>query len=183
LKIQHLKPKKLEEQIQEVQPEDHPVDRDQFDGAEALDFAEEDEQDDEVFPLPNASEKERTLSRNRVSVKDLSKSFEEKIEKTTIEESKTRKKFDQRRPDKKKTSGKQSNVSDAYPYTPLDAGKRQWIVAASKNDEVTLKRLMTNDASIVRTRDPTTGYTALHWAARSRYCVQVYLWLKFIYYS
>jgi len=54
---------------------------------------------------------------------------------------------------------------DSYPYTPLDSSKRQWIVAASKNDEQTLKRLMTNNPEIVRTRDPTTGYTALHWAA------------------
>ena len=48
----------------------------------------------------------------------------------------------------------------------MDSSKRQWIVAASKNDEQTLKRLMTNNSEIVRTRDPTTGYTALHWAAR-----------------
>ena len=55
---------------------------------------------------------------------------------------------------------------DAYPYTPLDAPRRQWIIAAARNDEGRLKQLMTQDASLVRTRDPTSGYTALHWAAR-----------------
>ena len=59
---------------------------------------EEDERDDEVFPLPDkpGSDKFQTLNRSRVSVKDLSKTFEQQIEQTGVEAELT-KNFQQRR--------------------------------------------------------------------------------------
>lgn len=60
------------------------------------DVVEEDERDDEVFPLPENPEKTRTMKRHPVSVKDLSKSYEKQIEMTIVEVEK-RKKFEQRR--------------------------------------------------------------------------------------
>ena len=79
--------------------------------------AEEDERDDEVFPLPvglSLEEKERTLSRNRVSVKDLSKSFQAKIEEQNVIETPppAKKNLTQERREKIKLSRKQSSDVD-----------------------------------------------------------------------
>ena len=65
---------------------------------------EEDERDDEVFPLPakQGSQRDRTLARSRVSVKDLSKTFEQQIEQTGVEAEKS-KNFQQRRYQEKVT--------------------------------------------------------------------------------
>ena len=51
-------------------------------------------------------------------------------------------------------------------YKPLDDNTRSWILAGAKNDEAKLRHLLNQVPKIYRTRDPSTGYTALHWAAK-----------------
>ena len=51
-------------------------------------------------------------------------------------------------------------------YAPLNDKTRAWILAAAKNDEDSLRRLLNENPEIYSTRDPSTGYTALHWAAK-----------------
>ncbi len=47
---------------------------------------------------------------------------------------------------------------------PLSKAEREWLLAASRNDTSTVKEQMTK--SNARVRDPLSGYTALHWAAK-----------------
>ncbi len=51
-------------------------------------------------------------------------------------------------------------------YTPLNEQTRAWILAGAKNDEDLLRKLLNESPKIFGTRDPATGYTALHWAAK-----------------
>jgi hypothetical protein len=83
------------------------------------------ERDDQVLPLPRPvagnPEKERTLSRSRVSVKDLSRTFEEKMEKPppALPPRKTAGKAIPEPAKGKKAARRTSAVVDDYPYTPL----------------------------------------------------------------
>ena len=70
-----------------------------------------------MFPLPvsaSLEEKDRTLSRNRVSVKDLSKSFQAKIEEQNVFETPlpVKKNLNQEVREKIKLSRKQSSDVD-----------------------------------------------------------------------
>ena len=73
-------------------------------------------------------------------------------------------------------------------YKPLNEQTRAWILAGAKNDESKLRMLLNQVPKIYRTRDPSTGYTALHWAAKhgnedlihlliGRYRYEIYLGL------
>lgn len=48
----------------------------------------------------------------------------------------------------------------------LSPERKAWLSAALRLDYSTLLRMATADPSLVTTRDPANGYTALHWAAR-----------------
>ena len=55
---------------------------------------------------------------------------------------------------------------DLAEYKPLNEQTRAWILAGAKNDESKLRMLLNQVPKIYRTRDPSTGYTALHWASK-----------------
>ena len=57
------------------------------------------------------------------------------------------------------------SIADAG-YAPLNEKTRAWILAGAKNNENLLRSLLNECPKIFGTRDPATGYTALHWAAK-----------------
>ena len=59
-----------------------------------------------------------------------------------------------------------TTVSIPLCVSPLTEQTRAWILAGAKNNEDQIRSLLNNNAKIYSTRDPTTGYTCLHWAAK-----------------
>lgn len=49
---------------------------------------------------------------------------------------------------------------------PLDAQQKQWILLSSRGDYNALSKMCHDNPKLVRTKDPFTGYTALHWASK-----------------
>ena len=106
-----------------------------------------------------------TLRKNKVSVQDLSRTFEELNSKHAETVDRVILRTRAHRFDKPPTRRISSTDQD-YGYKPLDDKTRAWILAAAKNDETKLRSLVNETPQIVGTRDPSTGYTALHWAAK-----------------
>jgi len=50
--------------------------------------------------------------------------------------------------------------------TPLSKEGHAWLMAATRADYQTLSRLLVSQPGLVTVREPSTGYTALHWAAK-----------------
>ena len=60
-----------------------------------------------------------------------------------------------------------STVEISDKFRPLSKEDRAWLSAAMRTDYQTLARLArAQGTEIINTRDPATGYTALHWAAK-----------------
>ena len=60
-----------------------------------------------------------------------------------------------------------STVEVSDKFSPLAKEDRAWLSAAMRTDYQTLARLARAQGhEIINTRDPATGYTALHWAAK-----------------
>jgi len=55
---------------------------------------------------------------------------------------------------------------DSSSISTLDQAVKQWMVAAAKGDYHTLMKMLRDDPRLSKAKDFTTGYTALHWAAK-----------------
>jgi len=55
---------------------------------------------------------------------------------------------------------------DAASITTIDPHVKQWMVAVAKADYQTAAKMLMEDPKLARSRDFTTGYTALHWACK-----------------
>lgn len=49
---------------------------------------------------------------------------------------------------------------------PLDPKQKQWILYAAKGDYHALAKMCKENVKLVKTKDPFTGYTAMHWACK-----------------
>lgn len=49
---------------------------------------------------------------------------------------------------------------------PLDSKQKQWILCAARGDYHALAKMCKENAKLVKTKDPFTGYTAMHWACK-----------------
>ena len=98
----------------------------------------------------------------RKSVRDLKKAYDEYANESTVSladhvEKESEPKSQSRRP--------KSN-SNFDKWIPLTREGHAWILSATRGDYQTLARLARSDSQLVNCRDPATGYTALHWAAK-----------------
>merc|ERR1712038_1033638 len=55
---------------------------------------------------------------------------------------------------------------DSSSISTLDQAVKQWMVAAAKGDYITLVKMLRDDPRLAKAKDFTSGYTALHWAAK-----------------
>lgn len=55
---------------------------------------------------------------------------------------------------------------DSASVTTLDAQSREWLVVSSQANYQALAKLVAGNPRLARFKDPTSGYTALHWAAK-----------------
>merc|ERR1712051_348724 len=55
---------------------------------------------------------------------------------------------------------------DSSSISTLDQAVKQWMVASAKGDYHTLMKMLRDDPRLSKAKDFTTGYTALHWAAK-----------------
>lgn len=49
---------------------------------------------------------------------------------------------------------------------PLDSKQKQWILCAARGDYHALAKMCKENSKLVKTKDPFTGYTAMHWACK-----------------
>ncbi|XP_013146477.1 PREDICTED: ankyrin repeat domain-containing protein SOWAHC [Papilio polytes] len=49
---------------------------------------------------------------------------------------------------------------------PLDSKQKQWILCAARGEYHSLAKMCKDNPKLVRTKDPFTGYTAMHWACK-----------------
>ncbi|XP_045490027.1 ankyrin repeat domain-containing protein SOWAHC [Pieris rapae] len=49
---------------------------------------------------------------------------------------------------------------------PLDTKQKQWILYAARGDYHVLAKMCKENSKLVKTKDPFTGYTAMHWACK-----------------
>ena len=69
--------------------------------------------------------------------------------------------------DEQRARRPRSTVEVSDKFSPLAKEDRAWLSAAMRTDYQTLARLARAQGhEIINTRDPATGYTALHWAAK-----------------
>ncbi|XP_034951147.1 ankyrin repeat domain-containing protein SOWAHB [Chelonus insularis] len=67
----------------------------------------------------------------------------------------------------KKRSDKGADEDDsASVASQLDGKAREWLVRAAQGDYQTLAKLAAEEPRLVRQKDPSSGYTALHWGAK-----------------
>ena len=110
----------------------------------------------------NILESENTDIDKRKSVRDLKKAYDKYANESTVSladhvSKEAMPKIQVRRP-------KSNNNFDKW--KPLTKEGHAWILSATRGDYQTLARLAKSDAQLVTCRDPATGYTALHWAAK-----------------
>jgi len=55
---------------------------------------------------------------------------------------------------------------DSSSISTLDQAVKQWMVASAKGDYLTLVKMLRDDPRLTKAKDFTSGYTALHWAAK-----------------
>lgn len=55
---------------------------------------------------------------------------------------------------------------DSSSISTLDQAVKQWMVAAAKGDYLSLVKMLRDDPRLAKAKDFTSGYTALHWAAK-----------------
>ena len=104
------------------------------------------------------------MKKGGLSVLDLSKTFEE-LNKHSVDQVILRTRANRMEKPKRKTSSV-SDYEQDLGYSPLTEETRAWILAGAKNDEARIRSLLNTNPKIYSTRDPTTGYTCLHWAAK-----------------
>ena len=67
----------------------------------------------------------------------------------------------------KSKSGRPKSSTSFDKLVPLTREGHAWILSATRGDYQTLARLAKSDPKLVNCHDPSTGYTALHWAAKN----------------
>ena len=80
------------------------------------------------------------------------------------------------RKEKRKNSSKSARGSsthrdeldshDSSSISTLDQIAKQWMVTAAKGDYISLVKMLRDDPRLAKAKDFTSGYTALHWAAK-----------------
>ena len=119
-----------------------------------------------LFKTNETDESEaKTLKKGGISVQDLSKTFEDLTSKHSVDQVILRTRAHRMEKPKRKTSSV-SDYEQDLGYSPLTEETRAWILAGAKNDEAGIRSLLNTNPKIYTTRDPTTGYTCLHWAAK-----------------
>ena len=113
----------------------------------------------------NDESEAKTLKKGGISVHDLSKTFEDLTSKHSVDQVILRTRAHRMEKPKRKTSSV-SDYEQDLGYSPLTEETRAWILAGAKNDEAGIRSLLNTNPKIYTTRDPTTGYTCLHWAAK-----------------
>jgi len=109
----------------------------------------------------NLQEPEVADTDKRKSVRDLKKAYDQYANESTVSladhvAKEVTPKTQARRP--------KSNNFDKW--KPLTREGHAWILSATRGDYQTLARLAKSDPELISCRDPATGYTALHWAAK-----------------
>jgi len=56
--------------------------------------------------------------------------------------------------------------TDSSSITTLDPTLKKWMVAAAKGDYQTAAKMLSDEPKLVKAKDFTSGFTALHWAAK-----------------
>ncbi|XP_014482377.1 PREDICTED: ankyrin repeat domain-containing protein SOWAHC isoform X3 [Dinoponera quadriceps] len=69
-------------------------------------------------------------------------------------------------PTKKRTEKGADEDDSASVASQLDGKSREWLVRAAQGDYQALAKLATEEPRLTRLKDPTSGYTALHWGAK-----------------
>ena len=119
----------------------------------------QEEEDDHVFPLPDKGIL-RKKQRQTVSVKDLSKLFDNGSGHVPL----PTKRIQFQEPIRRHSS----SASD-HPYKPLNDEEREWILAACRNDQHIMLKILAqslNPSNLVSTREHGSGNTALHWCCK-----------------
>ena len=100
------------------------------------------------------------------SVADLANSFNE-IASTSLVSLVDHRQKSVEGDEEKRARRPRSTVEVSDKFSPLAKEGRAWLSAAMRTDYQTLARLARAQGhEIISTRDPATGYTALHWAAK-----------------
>lgn len=120
------------------------------------------ENEDDVFV------EKKTLKRVQESVRDFETLTSEHKEATSRDQIILRTRAHRSADMKKVRHSSTNSMHQLDPsYAPLTEKTRAWILAGARNDEQKLRSLLNEDPKICGTRDPATGYTALHWAAKT----------------
>ncbi|XP_011056021.1 PREDICTED: ankyrin repeat domain-containing protein SOWAHB isoform X1 [Acromyrmex echinatior] len=69
-------------------------------------------------------------------------------------------------PARKRTDKGADEDDSASVASQLDGKSREWLVRASQGDYQALAKLAAEEPRLTRLKDPTSGYTALHWGAK-----------------
>lgn len=123
----------------------------------------DDEENDDVFV------EKKTLKRVQESVRDFETLTSKLHKEATSRDQIILRTRAHRSADMKKVRTSSTNSMHQLDpsYAPLTEKTRAWIIAGARNDEEKLRALLNQDPKICGTRDPATGYTALHWAAKT----------------
>ena len=127
-----------------------------------------DNKDDIPADMPPVSRlSQLSVSDKTKSVRDLTKNFDSLAQTSSVSltdhlSQKNRRELSKtdRRPAQQRPS------SEADRFLPLTQEGRSWLKAAMRGDFQTLARLARTNPELTGTREPSTGYTALHWAGK-----------------
>lgn len=102
------------------------------------------------------SENKENVEDGKISVKERSQKFDRMASEGALHKATIHNKKRQEKADKDEEDG----------VTLFDAKSREWIVRCAQGDYQAIAKLAGDNPKLVKFKDPTNGYTALHWAAK-----------------
>ena len=121
-----------------------------------------------------SEDKENEIEKEKISVKERTKTFNRmasEVEVTKVKEinnipDQKRRKNSNRTSRATSQNRDELDSHDSSSISTLDQVVKQWMVAAAKCDYTTLFKMLRDDPRLAKAKDFTSGYTALHWAAK-----------------
>lgn len=94
---------------------------------------------------------------SKISVKERSQKFDRMASEVALHKANI--------PSKKRQEKADRDEEDSG-VTLFDAKSREWIVRCAQGDYQAIAKLATDNPKLIKFKDPSSGYTALHWAAK-----------------
>ena len=107
-----------------------------------------------------------SLTDKTKSVRDLTKNFNNLAQTSSVSLTDHLSEKNRRERSSAEITAKKRLSCGGERFLPLTQEARAWLKAAMRSDFQTLARLARTNPELVVTREPSSGYTALHWAAK-----------------